>query len=156
MCEAHDRDGGGDFHGVGDGDVEEEEYCGGDVHDVGVGCIDEDDGEDGRRVVREAHVCRGLLNFWPPRQLVERASTIPHIVVLLVVALAPARWRALFHTSVCSCSCKRKQGSHTPDTVQALNYSKLSCSVATSPTCLSCTSAHTAETKSARWRCCCC
>ena len=26
MCEAHDRDGGGDFHGVGDGDVEEEEY----------------------------------------------------------------------------------------------------------------------------------
>ena len=87
MCEAHDRDGGGDFHGVGDGDVEEEEYCGGDVHDVGVGCIDEDDGEDGRRVVREAHVCRGLLNFWPPRQLVERASTIPHIVVLLVVLL---------------------------------------------------------------------
>ena len=87
VCEAHDRDGVGDFHGVGDGDVEEEEYCGGDVHDVGVGCIDEDDGEDGRRVVREAHVCRGLLNFWPPRQLVERASTIPHIVLLLVVLL---------------------------------------------------------------------
>ena len=38
MREAHDRDGGGD--GVGDGDVEEEEYCGGDVHDVGVGSLD--------------------------------------------------------------------------------------------------------------------
>ena len=153
MCEAHDRDGGGDFHGVGDGDVEEEEYCGGDVHDVGVGCIDEDDGEDGRRVVREAHVCRGLLNFWPPRQLVEREHYSTHCGAPCG-ALAPARWLALFHTLVCSCSCKRKQGSHTPDTVQALNYSKLSCSVATSPACLSCTSAHTAETKSARWRCC--
>ena len=93
MCEAHDRDGGGD------------------VHDVGVGCIDEDDGEDGRRVVREAHVCRGLLNFWPPRQLVERASTIPHIVVLLVVLLL---LQDGWHYSTHRCALAPARGNKAP------------------------------------------